>query len=96
MSENLQTGGGEFLQAHVGNLGNCPVAEFQNSANWAGFLQVHVGNLGNCPVADFRKSANWGRGEFLQAHVDNLGNCPVADFSKFCKQTGGGNFCKHM
>ena len=25
--------GGEFLQAHVGNLGNCPVADFGKSAN---------------------------------------------------------------
>ena len=28
--------GGEFLQAHVGNLGNCPVADFGKSANWGG------------------------------------------------------------
>ena len=52
---------GGFLQAHVGNLGNCPVADFRKSAN-GGILQAHVDNLGNCPVADFRKSANWGGG----------------------------------
>ena len=47
-------GVGEFLQTHVGNLGNCPVADFGKSANWGWeFLQAHVGNLGNCPVADF-------------------------------------------
>ena len=53
---------GEFLQAHVGNLGNCPVADFGKSANWGEgeFLQAHVSNLGNCPVADFGKSANGG------------------------------------
>ena len=28
--------GEEFLQAHVGNLGNCPVADFGKSANWGG------------------------------------------------------------
>ena len=80
---------GEFLQAHVGNLGNCPVADFRKFENWWGeFLQVHVGI---CPVADFRKSANWG--EFLQAHVGNLSKSPVADFGK---STNGGNFYKHM
>ena len=54
---NLQIGG-EFLLAHIGNLGNCPVADFRKSENWCGeFLKAHVGI---CPVADFRKSANWG------------------------------------
>ena len=56
-------GGGEFLQAHLGNLGNCLVADFGKSAN-GGALQAHVGN---CPVADLRKSANWG-GDFLHAY----------------------------
>ena len=61
--ENLQTGGGGgFLQAHVGNLGNCPVADFGKSANGGGFLQAHVGNLGNCPVADFGKFCKLGGG----------------------------------
>ena len=49
--------GEEFLQAHVGNLGNCPMADFRKSANGGEFLQAHVGI---CPVADFGKSANGG------------------------------------
>ena len=50
---------GGNLQAHVGNLANCPVADFTKSANGGGgILQAHVGNLHNCPVADFTKSAN--------------------------------------
>ena len=28
--------GGGILQADVGNLGNCPVADFTKSANWGG------------------------------------------------------------
>ena len=52
--------GGEFLQAHLGNLANYPVADFRKSAMGGGFLQAHVGNLANCPVADFRKSATGG------------------------------------
>ena len=76
---------GGFLQAHVGNLANCPVADFRKSANQGGFLQAQVGNLGNCPVADFKKPANWG-GEFLQAHISK---CPVADLRK--SANWGGN-----
>ena len=52
--------GGGIMQAHVGNLANCLVADFTKSANWGGDLQADVGNLGNCPVADFTKSANGG------------------------------------
>ena len=51
---------GGISASNVGNLGNCPVADFGKSANGGKFLQAHVGNLGNCPVADFGKSANWG------------------------------------
>ena len=29
----LGGGGGKFLQAHIGNLANCPVADFTKSAN---------------------------------------------------------------
>ena len=48
------------MQAHVGNLGNCPVADSRKSANGEGeFLQAHVGN---CTVADLRKSAYRGGG----------------------------------
>ena len=78
--------GGEFLQAHVGNLGKCPVADFTQSANWGGgnFYKAHLGNLGNCPVADFEKICKLG-GNFCKPHVGNLGNCPVADFGKSAK-----------
>ena len=34
--------GGIILQAHVGNLGNCPVADFGKSANWGGDFCKHM------------------------------------------------------
>ena len=35
-------GVGEFLQAHVGNLGNCSVADFGKSANCEGNFCKHM------------------------------------------------------
>ena len=51
--------GRNFLQAHVGNLGNCPMADFRKSANGGEFLQAHVGI---CPVAGFWKICKLGGG----------------------------------